>query len=90
MSSTRSQKIIEEVILITLISMNLLEFTGLLPGEASFVKAIISLTGVGYVLYKSSFSDIFFGEQNKKIDTILMFSYFLMIFNKFIQFSKSS
>ena len=88
--TTKSQKIIEEIILITLISMNLLEFTGLLPGEASFVKAIISLTGVGYVLYKSSFSDIFFGEQNKKIDTILMFSYFLIIFNKFIQFSKSS
>jgi len=86
----KTNKIIEEIILIILISMNLLEFTGLLPGEASFVKAIISITGIGYVLYKASFSDIFFGEKNKKIDTILLFSYFLMISNKFIQFCKAS
>lgn len=88
--TTKIQKLTEELILIVLISMNLLEFFGLLPGEASFVKAIISLTGIGYVMYKASFSDIFFGEKKSKIDSILLLSYFFMIFNKFIQFSKSS
>ncbi|MBT7440151.1 hypothetical protein HN789_02835 [archaeon] len=90
MSNNRFQKIIEELILIVLISMNLLEFAGLLPGEASFVKAIISVTGLGYVLYKTSLSDIFFGERNRQVDYILLLSYFLMVANKFIQFSKAS
>ncbi len=84
------QKRIEEIILILLIAMNLLEVAGLLPGEVEFFKAIISVTGLGYVIYKTSLSDIFFGEKNKTLDVMLLSSYFLMISNKFIQFSIAS
>jgi hypothetical protein len=85
--SVKLQKIIEELILVILISMNIFEVFGLLPGEAGFVKAIISMTGLGYVIYKASLSDLFFGQKSSFIDFVLITSYFLLIVNKIVQFS---
>ncbi len=84
------QKFVEELILIILILMNVFEFLGLLPGDAGFLKVIISMTALGYVLFKVSLSDIFFGSRNENLDFALIFSYFLLIINKFVEFSKAT
>lgn len=84
------QKLVEELILIILILMNVFEFFGLLPGDAGFLKVVISMTALGYVLFKVSLSDIFFGSKNENLDFALIFSYFLLIINKFVEFSKAT
>ena len=81
------QKFVEELILIILILMNVFEFLGLLPGDVGFIKVVISMTALGYVLFKVSLSDIFFGTKNQNLDFALIFSYFLLIVNKFVEFS---
>lgn len=81
------QKIFEEIFLVILIGLNVFEIFNLLPSEAGFIKAIISMTGLGYVLYKASLSDLFFGNKQKIIDLLLLLSYFLLISNKIVQFS---
>ena len=85
--ASKIHKWIEESILIALIAMNIFEVFGLLPGEIGFIKAIISMTGLGYVLFKASLTDIFFGVKHKSIDLFLILSYFMLIINKIVQFS---
>ena len=85
MAENPVQKVVEELILIVLILMNVFEFLGLLPGDAGFIKVIISMTALGYVLYKVSLSDIFFGTRNQNLDFALIISYFLLIVNKFVE-----
>ena len=84
------QKFVEELILIILILMNVFEFLGLLPGYGKFTKLVISMTALGYVLFKVSLSDIFFGTKNQNLDFALIFSYFLLIVNKFVEFSNAA
>ncbi len=84
------QKFVEELILIILILMNIFEFLGLLPGDVEFIKAIISMSALGYVLYKANLSDILFGSSNNNLNFTLIFSYFLLIVNKFVEFSKAT
>ncbi len=83
-------KLVEEIILVILILMNILELFGKLPGDVSFIKSIVSVTAIGYVLVKASLTDLFFGERNHTIDLFLVFSYFLLIVNKFVQFAINS
>ncbi|MCM2325494.1 MAG: hypothetical protein NDI94_03460 [Candidatus Woesearchaeota archaeon] len=84
------QKRIEELILVALISMNVLEMFNLLPGVAGFFKAVMSFTAIGFVLYKVSLSEVFFGVTDKRIDFFLIFSYFTLIISKFVQYCISA
>jgi hypothetical protein len=80
-------KLVEEIILIVLILFNVFELFGLLPGDVSVFKSMISIAGLGYVLYKASFSNIFFGEKNSRLDFLLISSYMLLLMNKIVQIS---
>jgi len=99
MPESRFAKLIEDLILFYLIitkvleffgQIHLLSFIGLHPGEVEFIDIIVSMTGLAYVLYRVSLSDIFFGKRNKKIDMILLIAYFFLIANKFVVFSRGS
>ena len=90
MAEEFGQKLVEEALLILILIMNILEFIGFLPGEGSFIKAVASMTGIGYVLYKASITEILFGEKMENIDMFLVLSYFMLIVNKFVQFSRKS
>ncbi len=90
MSESILHKVIEQVILIGLILLNVLEFIGVLPGEVELVKMIISITGLAYVLYRASLTDIFFGNKKKRIDLVIIVAYMLLITNKFVQFTHAA
>lgn len=81
---------IEELILVVLILLNVFELFNLLPGDVEFLKSILSIVGLAYVLYKASFSDIFFGEKNTLIDIGLIGCYLLLIFNKIVEVAITS
>ena len=75
----------EKIFLIILISVNILEFTGLHLGELSFIKDIVSFSAVGYVLYKASLTQLFFGKKNRRLDLLMVITYFLLITSKFTE-----
>jgi hypothetical protein len=96
MAASRLERRIEDIILFYLISTKLLqffglawifEFIGIYPGEIHFIDIIVSMTALGYVLYKASLSDIFFGKRNIRLDIILILSYFTLIINKLVEYS---
>ena len=80
---------IEEFLLFLIIILNILDFTELLPPEYDFIKKIISWTCLGYLLYKSSLTNIFFGEKIPKIDFLLVLAYFCLIVKNLIVFAQS-
>ncbi len=81
---------IEEVILIIIISLNILEFLGILPADLDYAKKIISWTALGYLLYHASLTKIFFNVRHIHIDLLLIISYFLMIFKNIIAYTSSN
>jgi hypothetical protein len=87
---------IEDLIIFYLVFTKVLQFFGLIsileplgiyPEVVDFIDIIVSFTGLAYVLYKVSPTDIFFGEKHKTIDLMIIGSYFLLIANKFVEFS---
>jgi len=78
---------IEEFILILLILLAFFDFFELLPADLDYVKKIISWTALGYLLYKASLTKIFFNNQNKYVDFLLIVSYFMLIIKNLIIFS---
>src|SRR3989344_5730398 len=80
---------IEEFLLFLIIILNILDFTELLPPEYDFIKKIISWTCLGYLLYKSSLTNIFFGEKIPKIGFLLVLAYFCLIVKNLIVFAQS-
>ncbi|MBN2421800.1 hypothetical protein JXB41_01120 [Candidatus Woesearchaeota archaeon] len=90
MQKTVLQTRIEELILITIILLNLFSIFGILPVEGEYIIIIITWSALGYLLYKISLSDLFFGHKHKHIDLILIISYFLLILKNFVEFSRES
>ncbi|MBN1503385.1 hypothetical protein JW930_07635 [Candidatus Woesearchaeota archaeon] len=80
------QSRIEEFILLTLIIVTVFEFFGVLPGEIEFIKKVVAWTALGYLLYKVSLSDIFFGHKHRHIDIILILSYFLLVLKNMVDY----
>ncbi|RLE38740.1 hypothetical protein DRJ17_03000 [Candidatus Woesearchaeota archaeon] len=73
-----------EILIIILILLNIFDFLELLPAEVSYIKKIISYTALFYLLYKISITKIFFNNENKNLDFLMIFTYFLFAFYKFI------
>ena len=73
---------IEEIILAIIILLNVFDFLEMLSPSVDYIKKIISWTALGYLLYKASLTKVFFGSSNKKLDLVLIVSYFLLILNK--------
>ena len=78
---------IEEVILILLILLNALDFFEILPADMDYAKKVISWTALGYLLYKTSLTTIFFNNRHRHVDILLIISYFMLIFKNIILFS---
>ncbi|MBN2457701.1 hypothetical protein JXB31_01060 [Candidatus Woesearchaeota archaeon] len=81
---------IEEMILLSIIVLNILDFAELLNPDWDYVKKIISWTALGYLLYKADLTRIFFGEKHKGWDLAMIFAYFLISFKNMIGYSFST
>lgn len=80
---------IEELIVLSIILLNILDFLEILPGELDYVKKIISWTVLGFLLYKASLSKIFYGNKNKFVDITLLFAYFCLVLKNIIYFANA-
>lgn len=78
---------IEETILILIILLDILDFFEILPADLDYAKKIISWAALGYILYKASLTKIFFNNQHRHVDVLLIISYFMLIFKNIIVFS---
>ena len=78
---------VEEIILVCIILLNIFDFLEILPGDLDYIKKIISWTALGYLLYKASFTKIFFGESHTNIDFFIIISYFSLILKNFVAYS---
>lgn len=81
---------IEEIILIGIIILNIVDFAEMLSPDWDYAKKILSWTALGYLMYKSSPTNIFFGEKHKKIDFALIITYFLLSVKIFIGYAQST
>ncbi len=79
---------IEILILSSLILLNVLDFFGRLTPELDYIKKIISWTALGYILYKASLSNIFFGEKYEFFDVAIVIGYFTMVLKNFIHYAR--
>ena len=80
----------ELLILIFLIVINFLDFFEVLPGDVDFVKKILSWMLLGYLLYRISLTELFFGNKHKGLDFSLIAAYFLLISKNLIGFAQVS
>jgi len=78
----------DELILAVLIILNILDFTERLPGDIDYLKKIISWVLLAYLLYKSSITNVLFGERKKFIDISLLLIFFSMTFKNIIGYAK--
>ncbi|MBI2138901.1 hypothetical protein HYU13_04885 [Candidatus Woesearchaeota archaeon] len=67
----------EEVLLVTLILLQIIDFLEILPGDLDFLKKIHSWVVLGYLFVKVSLSTIFFGVRMLWFDLSIIFTYFL-------------
>jgi len=79
---------IEEIILITLIYLNIIEFFEVIPPVLNYTKKIISWIALGTLLYHASPTKIFFGQKNKSLDITLILTYFLFVTKNLVSYSK--
>src|SRR3989344_4435371 len=75
---------IEEAILLGIVLLNVFDFLELLPDHLNFIKNIISWTVLGYLVYKISLTEIFFGNKSTHADLLILASYFLLIVKNFV------
>jgi len=78
----------DELILFTLIILNLLDFTEFLPGDYDYIKKIISWVLLAYLLFNASISKILFGQERKLLDGALILAFFSLTFKNIIRFAK--
>ena len=78
---------IEEVILIIIVLLNVFDFFEALDPTWDYVKKIVSWTILGYLLYKTSLTNVFFGSKHKDTDFLIVFSYFLLITKNFTYYA---
>lgn len=80
-----------DVFLLVIIFLNIFDFfKTVLPSELDYIKKIISWTLLGYILYRASPTKVFFGERHRKLDTAIIISYFLLVFNLLIAYAHNS
>lgn len=78
---------IEEVILACLILANILDFFEILPGDVVYIKNILSITAMAYLLYRVSLTRVFFGKRAGETDLVIVLAYVLLIANKLIVYA---
>ena len=78
---------IEEIILLAIIAINIADFAQVLNPDLAFAKKILSWTALGYLIYRASLTNIFFGKKNRLIDATLVIGFFLMTIKNLISFA---
>jgi len=80
----------EELIMLSLIVLNILDFTELLPGDADYVKKIISWTILAFLLFNISITDLILGIRRKWVDALLILSFFSLIMKNMVGFANAA
>ncbi|MBU1005350.1 MAG: hypothetical protein KJ561_05975 [Nanoarchaeota archaeon] len=75
---SKTEKRIELFLLLIIVILQVMDFLGLLSGDADFAKKILSWVGFGYIFIKASLSTMLFGNKKPKFDLIIILSYFLL------------
>ncbi|MCB9358356.1 VCBS repeat-containing protein [Candidatus Woesearchaeota archaeon] len=78
----------DELVLATLIILNILDFTETLPGDADYLKKIISWVLLAYLLFRTSITEVLLGKKFKLLDTALIFTFFTFTFKNIIAYAK--
>jgi len=78
---------VEELILLGIIILNVFDFIEIISPDWDYVKKILSLTAVCYLIYRASLTKLFFGTQHKKFDLLLLISYLALSFKNMIGYS---
>ena len=80
----------EEFILVTLIVLDVLDFTEILPGDADYIKKIISWTVLSFVLFHVSITKVILGRRQRIVDIALIVSFFLLILKDMVGFANAA
>lgn len=81
---------LEEGIIVFLILLNLISFFELIPDYLDFFKKIIDWTLMGYLVYKVSLTNIFFGKRSRKIDIFLIIAYLFLMFKSLLNWAHTA
>ena len=92
-NSTIAKKLsfgIEEIILLSIIILNIFDFFEIISPEFDYIKKIISWTAMGLLLYRINLSKLFIGKKSKQTNILLLTGYFMFIVKDLISYAKSS
>ncbi|MBR9693205.1 hypothetical protein GOV07_04750, partial [Candidatus Woesearchaeota archaeon] len=78
---------INELLLVVIIAFQILDFFKLLSPFWDYVKKIVSWALIGYLIYLTSPSGLFFGEQRKWWDASVILAYFSLTLKNIIGFA---
>jgi hypothetical protein len=81
---------IEEIILLGIIFLNVLDFLEFINPDWDYAKKIISWSALIYLFYKANLTKLFFGIKDKKLDFLIILSYFFLSFKNIIVYSYSA
>lgn len=76
-----------DILLVTFIVLNLLDFFEIIPSELDYAKKILSWALLGYLLYKVSLTRVLFGRPDLDLDVLLIASYFLLVLKNLISYA---
>ncbi|MBU1976269.1 MAG: hypothetical protein KKG59_07745 [Nanoarchaeota archaeon] len=85
--STRIAFGIEDFIILFVIILNVLDFFEILPDYMDWIKKIVSWGILGYLLYKVSLTNLFFGVKNRFFDLYLILAYLLLMFKSILHWA---
>jgi hypothetical protein len=75
---------VEEIILSSLIILEVIDFLAIIPPSLEFAEKIFSVAGMAYLFWKASITRISFGKQCKTKDAIIVSAYLLLSFKTVI------
>jgi len=78
----------EELLLLSIIILTVLNFFGFLNPNLVYLRELIFVITFGYLMYKICFSKIFFGYENKKLDMMILISFFILSLKTIISYSQ--
>ncbi len=81
---------IEKVLIVFFVlGFNFLDLFGILPGDLLYISKMMGWVALGYVFYHLSLSRILFGTRRKRIDLIIVLSYFALVVKDVVQIARA-
>lgn len=79
---------LEELFFVLIILLSILDFFAILPGDLDYIKKIISIAIISYLLYRINISRIVFGAKNHRLlDIFIIVAFFMFFVKDFIAFA---